>query len=123
MKRLVIVAALVYAVLYAGYLYSTRKSGPPVDTIVATSLKSLQAQNRLTVFSARFVTAVTSTKSRFGLNASKTMILPGVVRYDVDLAALKPADVGWDAASKTLSVKLPPVTIAGPDFDLEQTRE
>ena len=46
-----------------------------------------------------------------------------MVRYEVDLAKLTKDDLAWDAAQKTLSIKLPPVEISGPEFALDQTRE
>jgi Protein of unknown function (DUF4230) len=96
---------------------------PPVETIVASSLKAVQEQSRLSTFAARFVTDVTSSKQRYGLSAQKTLIIPAMVRYEVDLAKLKQDDVSWDASAKVLRVKLPAVEITGPEFDLTQTRE
>ena len=55
--------------------------------------------------------------------AERTLILPGDVRYEVDLAKLQPQDVRWDAASKTLRVRLPDIEIAGPEVDLAASRE
>jgi Protein of unknown function (DUF4230) len=100
-----------------------RRIDPPVETIVATALKSVQEQNRLSVFAARFVTVSTSSKARFGLNAEKTLIIPAMVRYEVDLARVKPADLVWNAKAKSLTIKLPPIELSGPEFDLPATRE
>lgn len=121
-----ILLALVLAAVLAvgGTLWWVRRTvDPPVDTIVASSLQSLQEQQRLSAFAARFVTAVTSSKSQFGLSAEKTLILPAMVRYDIDLAKLNQRDLDWDAPAKRLTVRLPPVEISGPEFDLGQTRE
>jgi hypothetical protein len=96
---------------------------PPIETIVSSSLKAVQEQSRLSTFAARFVTDVTSSKQRYGLSAQKTLIIPAIVRYEVDLAKLRQEDLKWDAGAKTLAITLPPVEIAGPDFDLTQTRE
>jgi len=97
--------------------------GPNPRTIASASLESMRAQNRLTAFVARYVSVTTSTTSRFGLSAKRTLILPGDVRYELDLAKLQPDDVTWDAASHTLSVRLPEVEIAGPDVDLAAVQE
>jgi Protein of unknown function (DUF4230) len=105
------------------FTYVQRRVDPPVETIVASSLQSLHEQNRLSAFAARFVTVVTSSKARYGLSAEKTLIIPAMVRYEVDLAKLTATDVKWDAAAKVLSITLPPVEISGPEFDLAQTRE
>jgi Protein of unknown function (DUF4230) len=123
MKRIAIVLAALALIVGAAVWWVKREMSPPIETIVASSLQSLQEQNRLSVFAARFVTAVTSSKSQFGLSAEKTMIVPAVVRYEVDLAKLMSRDLVWDAGMKTLKIALPAVQINGPEFDLEQTRE
>jgi ABC-type amino acid transport substrate-binding protein len=105
------------------FTYLQRRVDPPIESIVASSLQSLREQNRLSAFAARFVTVVTSSKARFGLSAEKTLIIPALVRYEVDLAKLSASDLKWDAAAKVLTITLPPVEISGPEFDLAQTRE
>ena len=97
--------------------------GPNAKTIASASLESMRAQNRLIAFVARYVSVTTSTTSNFGLSAKRTLILPGDVRYELDLSKLQPGDVSWDAGSKTLSVKLPEIEIAGPDVDLASAQE
>lgn len=123
MKRL-LVLLLGLAVIAGGTAwYVTRRIDPPVETILSTSLSALQEQNRLSAFAARFVTVVTSTKTQLGFSAEKTLILPAMVRYEVDLARLEQKDLSWDDQTKTLSVRLPPLQIAGPEFELGQARE
>jgi len=97
--------------------------GPNPKTIATSSLESMRAQNRLIAFVARYVSVTTTTESRFGLSAKRTLILPGDVRYELDLSKLKPNDVAWDKATSTLSVKLPEIEIAGPDVDLASAQE
>jgi hypothetical protein len=98
-------------------------SGPEPDAIAQSSLQSMQAQNRLVPFVARYVTVVTSRQSRLGLSAERTLILPGLVRYEVDLSRLGQEDVRWNEASRTLTVRIPDVEIAGPEVDLAAARE
>ena len=98
-------------------------SGPKPETIASASLESMRAQNRLIAFVARYVSVTSSRTSRFGFSAERTLILPGSVRYELDLAKLQPSDVKWDAAAKTLSVSLPEIEIAGPEVDLAASRE
>lgn len=94
-------------------------------TIATSSVEGLRKQNSLTPFSARFVAVVTSSESRLAgvLSAKKTLILPGTVRYIVDLSQLSRRDVRWDAAKQTLSVSIPDVKIEGPEIDLAAMRE
>src|SRR3546814_13898191 len=88
-----------------------------------TLFRSLQEQNVLVPFTARYVAVVTSTQSRLGLSAKKTLIMPGTVRYEVDLAKLKPSDLDWDAATNALTVTLPPLRLAGPEIDIDALSE
>src|SRR5215218_2069983 len=97
--------------------------GPNPKTIASSSLESMRAQNRLIAFVARYVSVTTSETSRFGFSTKRTLILPGDVRYELDLSKLQPNDVTWDGSSKTLRVRLPEVEIAGPDVDLASARE
>ena len=97
--------------------------GPKAETIASASLESMRAQNRLIAFVARYVSVTTSTTSRFGFSTKRTLILPGDVRYELDLSKLQARDVSWDASSHTLQVRLPEVEIAGPDVDLTSAQE
>ena len=97
--------------------------GPNPKTIASASLESMRAQNRLIAFVARYVSVTTSETSRFGFSSKRTLILPGDVRYELDLSKLQPNDVSWDGSSHTLTVRLPEVEIAGPDVDLAAAQE
>jgi hypothetical protein len=118
---LILLSAILATVGLVAYLQ--RSVSPPVETVVASSLKSLQEQNRLSAFAARFVTVVTSRKEQLGFAAEKTLIMPAMVRYEVDLAKLKQDDLVWDAGAKTLTITLPPIELSGPEFDLTATKE
>jgi len=97
--------------------------GPDAKTIATSSLESMRAQNRLIAFVARYVSVTTTEESRLGFSAKRTLILPGDVRYELDLSKLQPGDVTWDKTTSTLRVKLPDVEIAGPDVDLASAQE
>jgi hypothetical protein len=99
--------------------------GPNPETIATASLQSMRSENRLTVFAARYVSVVTSNVERLGglVRAERTLILPGDVRYELDLSKLQPNDVTWDSSSRTLTVKLPEVDVAGPDVDINAVKE
>jgi hypothetical protein len=97
--------------------------GASPKTIASASLESMRAQNRLIAFVARYVSVTTTETSRFGLSAKRTLILPGDVRYELDLSRLRPKDVAWDGSTRTLKVQLPEIEIAGPDVDLAAAQE
>src|SRR6476660_9734449 len=117
---LAIAVALVLGVMLGmtGGLVDRIFGGPNPKTIASASLESMRAQNRLIAFVARYVSVTTSETSRLGFSAKRTLILPGDVRYELDLSKLQPNDVSWDAGSHTLRVQLPEIEIAGPDVDL-----
>lgn len=96
---------------------------PNVATIASASLASAQTQARLTAFAARFTLVITSEQRRLGLAATKTMIVPGTVRYEFDWAKLTQADLRWNAAEATLLVDAPAIEIAGPQVELKAIRE
>ena len=119
-----ILAAVVLGLLIGVAAVADRIFGAPdPKTIATSSLESMRAQNRLIVFAARYVSVTTSEQSRLGFSAERTLILPGDVRYEVDLSKLQPADVRWDSASSTLQVRVPDIEIAGPQVDLAGARE
>lgn len=99
--------------------------GPSPETVATASLQSMRAENRLTVFAARYVSVVSSHEQRLGgiLSYDRTLILPGDVRYELDMAKLQPKDVTWDKGSRTLTVQLPEVDVAGPDVDINAVKE
>jgi hypothetical protein len=118
-----IAVALLLGILLGGSGLADRIFGPNPKTIATSSLQAMRAENRLIAFEARYVSVTTATKSNFGLSAERTLILPGDVRYELDLSALTDKDLSWDGHTKTLSVKLPDIEIAGPDVDLAHARE
>jgi hypothetical protein len=124
---LMVIVALVLGLLLGTWTGIADKifGGPNPKTIATESLESMRAENRLTVFGARYVSVVTSAEQRFGglLNSQRTLILPGNVRYELDLQKLQPSDVTWDKASKTLHVKMPEIEVAGPDVDINAVKE
>lgn len=127
-----LVFAMIAVALVLGVLVGTATGlagrifgGPNPKTIASASLESMRAQNRLTVFAARYVSVVTSQQQQLGglLNSERTLILPGDVRYELDLSKLQPSDVSWDGSAHTLKVQLPEVEVAGPDVDINAVKE
>jgi hypothetical protein len=98
-------------------------AGPDPEAIANRALLSLRDEGRLTVFVGRFVAVVSASETRLGLTARKTLILPGSVRYGIDLGRLGRRDLAWDAATRTLTATLPPLEIAGPEIDLNHVQE
>ena len=99
------------------------REGPSPETIASASLTGIREQNRLSAFAANYAAVVTTEQRRFGLSARKTLIMQGLVRYEVDMAKLTDKDVRWDASTQTLRVKIPPIEIAPPQIDLTSIQE
>ena len=122
-----VVVALILGLFVGGALDIGKRlfGGPDPETVASSALQSMRAQNRLVPFVARYVSVVSSRQERLGglVSSERTLILPGDVRYELDLAQLGPEDVQWDAASNTLAVTLPEIEIAGPEVDLAAVRE
>ena len=131
LKKPAVIAAIIVALIVGLVLGITTGiadrifGGPNPKTIASASLESMRAQNRLTVFAARYVSVVTSEQQRLGglVSSERTLILPGDVRYELDLSRLQPGDVTWDGSSHTLKVKLPEIEVAGPDVDINAVKE
>jgi len=126
-----LVLAMVAVALVLGVLVgistgvADRLFGLNPKTIASASLQSMRAENRLTVFAARYVSVVSSEQQRLGglMSSERTLILPGDVRYELDLSKLQNNDVSWDGSTRTLKVKLPEIEVAGPDVDINAVRE
>jgi len=121
--RAAIVAVLVLALFFGWRAWTDWQRGYDPQTVVAASLEGLKEQNVLVPFTARYVAVVTSTQSRLGLSAKKTLIMPGTVRYELDLGRLQQSDLDWDGAANSLTISLPPLRLAGPDIDIDAISE
>ena len=122
---LAIIVALVLGVVVGASRILGGIFGPNPDTIATASLQSMRAQNRLTVFAARYVSVVTSGQDRLGglISSQRTLILPGDVRYELDMSKLQRSDVSWEGPTHTLKVQLPEIEVAGPDVDINAVKE
>jgi hypothetical protein len=120
-----VVVALLLGFLVGGLADVGKRlfGGADPESVVNSSLESMRAQNRLVPFVARFVSVISSRQEKFGLSAERTLILPGTVRYELDLAKIDRDDLDWDKSAKTLTIRLPNVEIAGPEVDLKAARE
>ena len=102
-----VVVALLLGLLVGGALDIGKRlfGGPDPETVASSALQSMRAQNRLVPFVARYVSVVSSRQERFGglVSSERTLILPGDVRYELDLAKLGPEDVQWNGATSTLA--------------------
>lgn len=120
---LVLLALAALLILWVVQRYVAARLSPDPTTIASASLEGLREQNRLSAFAARYVAVVTSRQTQMGLATEKTLIMPGMVRYEVDLGKLTQRDVRWDAAHRLLLVTLPGLEIDGPQVDLAAIRE
>jgi hypothetical protein len=124
---LVVAVALVLGVLIGTLTGIAVKifGGPNPKTVATESLQAMRAENRLSVFAARYVSVVTSSQQQLGglLSSQRTLILPGNVRYELDLSKLQPSDVSWDKGANTLRVRMPEIEVAGPDVDINAVKE
>jgi len=116
-------AVALVVVVAAGIIFALgwklkKELNPDPVTVATASLQAMREQAVLVPFAARFVAVVTSEQHRFGFSAKKTLIMPGLVRYELDLAALRQGDLVWDGDTRTLTVSLPPLKVSAPQVDL-----
>jgi Protein of unknown function (DUF4230) len=114
---LVLLAVLAGLAFLGWDLLRTALAPAKPETIVSASLESLKEQNILVPFTARFVADPTSRVRTLGLTAQKTLIVPGTVRYELDLGALTASNLDWDAEAQRLTVSLPPLRVSQPEMD------
>ena len=113
----------ILAIWWAVDGFRSWRDGPSPETIASASLTGIREQNRLSAFAANYAAVVTSEQQRFGLSAKKTLIMQGLVRYEVDMAKLTEDDVRWDASTSTLRVKIPAIETAPPQIDMGSIQE
>ena len=111
--------------LALGYAFrpGPERAAADPEAVATAALLSVRDHGRLVPFSARFVSVASASETHLGLIARKTLIMPGTVRYGVDLTRLRRSSLAWDKASRTLTVTLPPLELSGPEIDLNQVRE
>lgn len=119
----VVVALLIGLAIGGAGLVDRIFSGRDPEAVATSSLQSMRAQSRLVPFVARFVSVTSARQTRLGLSTERTLVLPGTVRYEIDLTRLSERDVIWESSTNTLRVTLPDIEIAGPEVDLASARE
>ncbi len=114
-----IVIALIAAVAWLGWrAFVYKEEGDPVGS----AMLAFEKQNSLTVFSSRFE-VVAESEDRRGvmgvdlLKSRQAAIIPATVEYRLDLSSMDRDRFGWDEASDTLDVILPPLRISRPNLD------
>lgn len=122
-RNLLIGLAAALLLLLGAVWLINRATGPDTETVASATLKGMREQNRLTAFAANYSAVVTSEQTRFGLSARKTLIMQGLVRYEVDLSKLAANDVRWDSGTSTLRVHIPDIEVSRPQIDLNSIQE
>lgn len=92
-NRFAVLLVVALAVVASIFWWADRKLDTTPETIANASLHGIREQNRLSAFAANYAAVVTSEQQRFGLSAKKTLIMQGLVRYEVDMAKLTEDDV------------------------------
>jgi len=112
----------VLAMVLAGRLGGRAEAQDP-RRIADTALIAIREQGRMTSLVARYAAIVTSSETTLGLEARKTLILPALVRYGIDLRRMRREHLSWDESTTTLSITLPPLEVAGPEIAMDEARE
>jgi hypothetical protein len=109
----IIVLALAAWLAYRAFWPKT--GGDPIGTTIV----AFEKQNRLTVFSAQLAPVVSAEDSRLmGLVKSRQVaVIPSRVDYALDLSKMDRNRLAWNAATHTLDVLLPPLSVGRPNLD------
>lgn len=94
-----------------------------VDTtkVLATTVESLRADNRMLVYSYKGSAKVRTERTVWWLfGGRQELIVPAVVNYYVDLSDLSLADVSFNETAKIVTVRLPRVTLGDIAFQPEK---
>ena len=112
---LLFIVMLALAVWFAWKAFGPEDLGDPL----ATSLTALEKQDKLTVFSAQLSPVVASEDSRlFGaIRSRQVAVIPARVDYTVDLSKMDKSRLAWNAATHTMDVQLPALTVGRPNLD------
>ena len=122
-----LLAALVGYQSYRGYQQRQRDYRVETDNSAAVGkviISTFAKQNALKVRTLEgVVQTAAATTGGIGdvLRADKVVKQPFSVDYFVDMSALTLEEYSWDARTKTLSVRAPPVTVARPNIDSSRT--
>jgi hypothetical protein len=110
-----LVGALAVAAWALWRAFGPQDLGDPL----ATSLAAFEKQNRLTVFSAQLSPVVSSDREEWlGLLKSRQIaVIPARVDYTIDLSSMDRRRLQWDAESRRLDVRLPPLQLSRPNLD------
>lgn len=99
------------------------------ETVVQTTLAAVRREQKLLVFAAWVTADVTSSVQKTfmamdvpGTSIRKTWIVPGLVRYAIDLSALRESDLRWNEETRTLTVMMPPVVPLEPAVQLDRMK-
>lgn len=108
------------AALGAGTLYWYQGQADPFST--AAMVEGLQQRNELVVFAAQVVPVVTSRTDGIVdlLDSEQTAIIPATVNYTLDMRKVTARNIQWDAEQRTMTITLPPLTVAPPNL-MEQS--
>ncbi|HEX5535657.1 MAG TPA: DUF4230 domain-containing protein [Sphingobium sp.] len=123
-----LVGIMMFAAAFGGafyvYRYREARAAGLTKDAATTALRSLQGQGRVTLFSARLAAVLTParTEGEAGAGGPLMVLVPGTVRYDMDLRDASPRDIVWDVEEKTLAVKLPPLILSEPDIEIAGAR-
>jgi len=112
---LLFIVTLALAVWFAWKAFGPEDLGDPL----ATSLVALEKQDKLAVFSAQLSPVVSSEDSElFGaLKSRQVAVIPARVDYTLDLSKMDKGRLAWDAATHTMQVQLPALTVGRPNLD------
>ncbi|MEZ5655718.1 MAG: DUF4230 domain-containing protein [Sphingobium sp.] len=135
MKKLIlpiVIGVVMFAAAFGGAFYMfhywQNYSDEKAARVADEGLTALKEQGRIAVFSARLMAVMAVKQAGDGQGgegsgaAPNFVIIPGTVRYDLDLRNANSKDAIWDKEAGTLTVTIPKLVLAEPVFDQDGMR-
>lgn len=129
MKRigLLLLGLMMFGAAFGGAYYIqhwlNKRQNEQVESTTRDALEDLKEQGRVTPFVSRLM-AVAKLKPEGGIPATEPLVIvPGLVRYELDLNAIRPEDVKWNSDAQRLVIRLPALTVTNPQLELDNVRK
>lgn len=119
-----LLAALALLLVGGGAGYALHPHDRPVAAqpdpraLADAALLSVRDEGRMVAGTGRYVAVLPGDERLLGILGRTTLVVPGTVRYGLDLTRLRRSDLAWDAPTRTLTVTLPPLELSAPALDL-----
>jgi hypothetical protein len=98
------------------YAVSTEEDGGAVTRVVASTFSRASAL-KVATFAGTVQSVARDSRGLGWLNSERVSKMPFSVDYFIDVSAVTPADISWNAGDGALTVNVPDISVARPNID------